>query len=193
MDSEFKIYTKTGDKGETSLIGGSRVPKYHDRIEAYGTLDELNSFIGLIRDQEIDEHSKARLIEIQDRIFTAESLLAMDPNQPVARKLPQIVEEDILMLENEIDHMNESLPPISNFILPGGHPVVSYCHVARTICRRAERVTLKLSQNHSVDKLVIKYLNRLSDYLFVLSRKMSVDFKAIETPWKARIQLFVFF
>jgi len=187
MANEFKIYTKTGDKGETSLIGGSRVPKYHDRIEAYGTLDELNSFIGLIRDQEIDEHSKAKLIEIQDRIFTAESLLALDPDQPLLRKLPEIVEEDILLLENEIDIMNESLPPISSFILPGGHPVVSYCHVARTICRRAERVTLKLAQNHSVDKLVIKYLNRLSDYLFVLSRKMTMDFKALETPWEARI------
>jgi len=187
MSKEFKIYTKTGDKGETSLIGGSRVPKYHERIEAYGTLDELNSFIGLIRDQEIDEHSKTRLTEIQDRIFTAESLLALDPDQPVLRKLPEIVEEDILMLEKEIDIMNESLPPISNFILPGGHPVVSYCHVARTICRRAERVTLKLAQKHSVDKLVIKYLNRLSDYLFVLSRKMAKDFKAVETPWKAKV------
>lgn len=187
MNTEFKIYTKTGDKGETSLIGGSRVPKYHDRIEAYGTLDELNAFVGLIRDQDIDEHSRKILIEIQDRIFTAESLLAVDAAHPPQRKLPEIIEEDIVMLEKEIDLMNESLPAISNFVLPGGHPVVSMCHVARTVCRRAERVTLRLAQNNPVAPLVIKYLNRLSDYLFVLSRKMTVDFKAIETPWKARV------
>jgi len=187
MSSEFKIYTKTGDKGETSLIGGTRVPKFHHRIEAYGTLDELNSFIGLIRDQNIDKHTLTTLIEIQDRIFTAESLLALDAQQPLLRKLPEIVEQDIVVLEKEIDKMNESLPPINNFILPGGHPVVSYCHIARTVCRRAERVTLKLSQKHPVPDLIIKYLNRLSDYLFVLARKMTVDFKAVETPWKARV------
>ncbi|MCF8365586.1 MAG: cob(I)yrinic acid a,c-diamide adenosyltransferase [Bacteroidales bacterium] len=187
MSTEFKIYTKTGDKGETSLIGGTRVPKFHERIEAYGTLDELNSFIGLIRDQDIDEHSKEMLIEIQDRIFTAESLLAQDTDRPPLRKLPQIIEDDVVKLELEIDKMNETLPPLSNFVLPGGHPVVSYCHIARTICRRAERFTLKLSQKYDVDELVIKYLNRLSDYLFVLSRKMTIDFNAIETPWKARV------
>jgi cob(I)alamin adenosyltransferase len=187
MNSEFKIYTKTGDKGETSLIGGTRVPKYHERIEAYGTLDELNSFIGLIRDQDIDDLSKKTLIEIQDRVFTAESLLAVDAENPPPRKLPEIIESDIEFLENEIDRMNETLPPISNFVLPGGHPVVSYCHIARTICRRAERKTLKLSQTYQVHALVIKYLNRLSDYLFVLSRKMTIDFDAIETPWKARV------
>jgi cob(I)alamin adenosyltransferase len=163
------------------------VPKYHQRIEAYGTLDELNAFIGLIRDQDIDEHSRQILIEIQDRIFTAESLLAVDADHPPQRKLPQIDEEDIVLLEKEIDLMNESLPPISHFVLPGGHPLVSMCHVARTICRRAERVSLSLAQNYPVPPLVIKYLNRLSDYFFVLSRKMSVDFRAIETPWKARI------
>lgn len=187
MSTEFKIYTKTGDKGETSLIGGTRVPKYHDRIEAYGTLDELNSFLGLIRDQDIDQHTRNFLIEIQDRIFTAESLLAIDDKHPPARKLPMIIEDDIVKLEKEIDKMNESLPALSNFILPGGHPVVSYCHIARTICRRAERVTLKLARNYEVNDLVIKYLNRLSDYLFVLSRKMTYAFNAIETPWKARI------
>lgn len=187
MSTEFKIYTKTGDKGETSLIGGTRVPKYHDRIEAYGTLDELNSFIGLIRDQDIDEHSKKVLIEIQDRVFTAESLLALDTQHPPLRKMPEIMEQDITLLEEEIDKMNETLPDLTNFILPGGHPVVSYCHIARTVCRRAERITLKLSQNHFVHELVIKYLNRLSDYLFVLSRRMAVYFQAIETPWEARV------
>lgn len=187
MSNDFKIYTKTGDKGETSLIGGKRVPKYHDRIEAYGTLDELNSFIGLIRDQDIDEHTHHILIEIQDRVFTAESLLAVDAGAPPPRKLPVIVESDIVLLETEIDKMNETLPPIRNFILPGGHSVVSFCHIARTVCRRAERVTLKLSRHFEVPPLVIKYLNRLSDYLFVLSRKLTMDFKADETAWKARV------
>lgn len=187
MSTEFKIYTKTGDKGETSLIGGKRVPKYHDRIEAYGTLDELNAFIGMIRDQDIDEHTRKMLIEIQDRVFTAESLLAEDAESPSPRKLPEIFEDDIKLLENEIDLMNETLPPIQNFVLPGGHPVVSYCHIARTVCRRAERITLKLSQHYTVPPLVVKYLNRLSDYLFVLSRKMTMDFDATETPWKARV------
>jgi cob(I)alamin adenosyltransferase len=187
MSTDFKIYTKTGDKGETSLIGGTRVPKYHLRIEAYGTLDELNAFVGLIRDQEIDERTKANLIEIQDRVFTAESLLAVDPEHPPLRKLPQLNEQDVIFLEEEIDRMNEELPPISNFVLPGGHPVVSYCHIARTICRRAERIIIKLAETHTLDELIIKYLNRLSDYLFVLSRKMTRDFNAVETPWKARL------
>jgi cob(I)alamin adenosyltransferase len=187
MNSEWKIYTKTGDKGETSLIGGTRVPKYHDRIEAYGTLDELNSFIGLIRDQKIDEHSREVLIEIQDRVFTAESILALDPGYKPLRKLPEIMEEDILLLEKEIDKMNETLPPITNFVLPGGHSTVSYCHIARTVCRRAERLTIKLAQHYEVNELVIKYLNRLSDYLFVLSRKLAKDLNVIETPWKARV------
>ncbi len=187
MGSEFKIYTKTGDKGETSLIGGKRVPKYHDRIEAYGTLDELNSFIGLIRDQDIDKHTQDMLIEIQDRVFTAESLLALDAEAPPQKKLPKLDESDVKLLEDEIDKMNEVLPPIQNFVLPGGHTVVSYCHIARTVCRRAERITLKLSQHHTVPPLIVKYLNRLSDYLFVLSRKLTMDFDAIETPWKARI------
>ncbi|MFP4469979.1 MAG: cob(I)yrinic acid a,c-diamide adenosyltransferase [Bacteroidales bacterium] len=184
---EFKIYTKTGDKGETSLIGGSRVPKYHDRIEAYGTLDELNSFIGLVRDQKIDAHTRSILIEVQDRVFTAESMLALDPAHPPRRKLPEIFEEDVTLLEKEIDRMNESLEPLMNFVLPGGHPVVSMCHVARTVCRRAERITIRLAQQVEVNPLVIKYLNRLSDYLFVLSRKLAKDNNATETSWKARI------
>jgi cob(I)alamin adenosyltransferase len=187
MAAEFKIYTKTGDKGETSLIGGTRVPKYHERIEAYGTLDELNAFLGIIRDQAIDNHTHAILLEIQDRIFTAESLLAQDTDKPGLRALPQLHEQDITLLETEIDAMNEHLTPLQNFILPGGHPAVSYCHIGRTVCRRAERITLRLATHVPVDELVIKYLNRLSDYLFVLARKLSNDLGATESAWKARI------
>ncbi len=187
MNSEWKIYTKTGDKGDTSLIGGTRVPKYHKRIEAYGTLDELNSFLGLIRNQDIDEVTKALLVEIQDRVFTAESILALDPDHKPSRKLPEIKEEDILLLENEIDKMCMILPPSTNFVLPGGHTTVSYCHIARTVCRRAERLTVKLAQSCKVSDLVIVFLNRLSDYLFVLSRKLTKDLNVTETPWNARV------
>jgi cob(I)alamin adenosyltransferase len=186
MAEEWKIYTKTGDKGETSLIGGKRVPKYHERIEAYGTVDELNSYIGLIRDLEVNNHIKSLLLEIQDRLFTAESLLAEDP-ETSQRSLPQIFEEDILLLEREIDVMNESLAVLNSFILPGGHPIVSHCHIARCICRRAERITIKLSETQPVSSLVIKYLNRLSDYLFVLARKIGNDLGAKEEIWKAKI------
>lgn len=186
MGTEFKIYTKTGDKGETSLIGGKRVPKYHQRIECYGTVDELNSFIGLIRDQEIDALERTSLIEIQDRLFTIESILATDTDNP-NRKLPMIFESDIVFLENEIDRMNLELPPLRNFILPGGHPAVSLSHVARTVCRRAERITISLSLTYPVDELVLKYLNRLSDYFFVLARYFSKYFKAEETAWIARV------
>nr|NQU89997.1 cob(I)yrinic acid a,c-diamide adenosyltransferase [Bacteroidota bacterium] len=187
MTGEFKIYTKTGDKGETSLIGGTRVPKYHDRIEAYGTLDELNSHVGFLRDQDIDTHTKNMLLEIQERLFTAESVLALDPAHKPLRKLPVIHEADIVLLEKEIDKMNETLEPLTNFILPGGHPTVSYCHIVRTVCRRAERITIKIASDQVIIELVIKYLNRLSDYLFVLSRKLAVDLDIDETPWKARI------
>lgn len=189
MSSEFKIYTKTGDKGETSLIGGTRVPKYHQRIEAYGTLDELNSYLGLIRDQEIDQPTREIILEIQDRIFTAESLLAADPEKEI-KTLPSLFESDIQLLEQTIDEMNETLPSISSFILPGGHQAVSLCHIARCICRRAERITIKLVEDQPetlMGETVIKYLNRLSDYLFVLSRKFTKDFNVVETPWKARI------
>ena len=182
----IKIYTKTGDKGETGLLGGTRVPKNHVRIEAYGTVDELNSFIGLIRDQKIDEHSKSILIEIQDRLFTMGSDLASDPGKSKV-KIPELKEEDIVLLEKEIDKMNEILPEMRSFVLPGGHTTVSYCHVARCVCRRAERCVMHLSQNSPVNNMVIKYLNRLSDYLFVLSRKISHDLKAVEIPWKPRL------
>ena len=187
MSEEFKIYTKTGDKGQTSLIGGTRVPKYHPRIEAYGTVDELNSYIGLIRDYNIAAEYKELLIEVQDRLFTIESQLAHDPDTKPGRPLPQIHEEDILMLEEAIDKMNEGLPALTSFILPGGHIVVSQCHVARCICRRAERICIHLSELHNVELLYIKYLNRLSDYLFVLARKLGKDLNAPETPWEPRV------
>jgi cob(I)alamin adenosyltransferase len=182
----MKVYTKTGDKGQTSLIGGTRVPKHHMRIEAYGTVDELNSYIGLIRDQQIDEQSKKILVEIQDRLFTIGSSLASDPERS-KMKIPDLKEEDIILLENEMDKMNETLPEMRSFVLPGGHTTVSYCHIARCVCRRAERLTIHLSENSFVAELVIKYLNRLSDYLFVLSRKLSHDLNAEEIPWKPRM------
>ncbi len=182
----MKIYTKTGDKGQTSLIGGTRVPKYHIRIEAYGTVDELNSYIGLIRDQQIDEHSKQILIEIQDRLFTIGSSLASDPEKS-KMKIPDLKEEDITLLENEMDKMNETLPEMRSFVLPGGHTTVSFCHIARCVCRRSERLTIHLSENSVVSNIVIKYLNRLSDYLFMLSRKFTQDLHAQEIPWKPRM------
>ncbi len=187
MSEEFKIYTKTGDKGTTSLIGGTRVPKYHPRIEAYGTIDELKSYIGLIRDHNIDAEYKDQLIEIQDRLFTIESQLAHDPETKLLRPLPEIIEHDVEVLEKAIDKMNESLEPLSSFILPGGHLAVSHCHVARCICRRAERISIRLSELNPVNSLNIKYLNRLSDYLFVLARKIGKDLNAPETPWKPRV------
>jgi len=182
----FKIYTKTGDKGLTGLIGGTRIPKYDIRIEAYGTVDELNSYVGLIRDQAIDENSRVVLIEIQDRLFTIGSLLAADPDKN-KMALPQISEVDVELLEKEIDAMNEHLPEMKSFVLPGGHTTVSFCHIARCVCRRAERCVLRLNEEHPINELTYKYLNRLSDYLFVLSRKLVVDNNAIETPWKPRM------
>lgn len=180
----MKIYTRTGDEGTTALIGGNRVPKDDERIEAYGTVDELNSWIGLLRDQDMDERSIRVLIEIQDRLFTIESLLAQGTGE---FKLPKISESDVVLLENEIDAMNEHLPPLTRFVLPGGNTTVSYCHIARTVCRRAERLMIKLNHNHPVDSFSIKYINRLSDYLFVLSRKISYDCGSVETPWIARL------
>ena len=182
----MKIYTKTGDKGQTSLIGGTRVPKHHLRIESYGTVDELNSYIGLIRDQQVDKHTFNTLLEIQDRLFTIGSMLASDPEKS-KMKIPDLKEEDILFLETEIDKMNEVLPELHSFILPGGHTLVSFCHIARCVCRRAERISVHLSEESFVSELLVKYLNRLSDYLFVLSRKFSKDLTALEMPWKARL------
>lgn len=183
----MKVYTKTGDKGKTSLIGGTRVAKNNARIEAYGTVDELNSWIGMVRDHLDVEPWIALLIEVQDRLFTIGSSLATDPNKNPRTKLPDLLETDVERLENEIDALNDTLPEMKSFILPGGHPSVSNCHVARTICRRAERRTIELGENEFVAPLVQQYLNRLSDYLFVLARAVSQHYQANETPWKPRV------
>ncbi len=182
----MKIYTKTGDKGQTSLFGGKRVAKHHIRIDAYGTVDELNSYIGLIRDQDIDKHSIEVLLEIQDRLFTVGSILATEPGNTKV-KVPQIGMEDITLLENEIDKMNEHLPEMRSFVLPGGHTTVSYCHISRCVCRRAERIISHLSELEEVDIILLQYLNRLSDYLFVLARKIVVDKAVDEAPWVPRM------
>ena len=182
----MKVYTKTGDKGQTSLFGGKRVPKYDLRIEGYGTVDELNSYIGLIRDQKIDKRSFDSLIEIQDRLFTLGSILATEPGNTKV-KVPQLFEEDVVFLEQEIDWMNEKLPEMRSFVLPGGHTTVSYCHITRCVCRRAERLVIQLSEQEAIHELTFKYLNRLSDYLFILARKFSADLDANEVQWVARI------
>ena len=182
----MKVYTKTGDKGQTSLFGGKRVPKHNIRIEAYGTVDELNSYIGLIRDQDIDKESKTILIEIQDRLFTVGSILATEPGNTKV-KVPKINEADILLLEKEMDTMNESLPEMRSFVLPGGHTTVSYCHITRCVCRRAERLVSHLSELEVVDEIVLRYLNRLSDYLFVLARKIVLDKAVEEVEWAPRM------
>jgi cob(I)alamin adenosyltransferase len=182
----MKIYTKTGDQGQTSLIGGTRVPKYHLRIETYGTVDELNSYIGLIMCQSIDVHYQQILKEIQDRLFTIGSSLAADPERS-KMKIPDLLPTDITLLENEMDAMNEVLPTLKHFILPGGNTIVSYCHLARCVCRRAERLTVQLAVDTFVDSNITIYLNRLSDYLFVLARKLNADAKTDENIWIPRI------
>lgn len=182
----MKIYTKTGDKGFTSLIGGVRVPKYHLRIESYGTVDELNSYIGLIRDQTIAITYKDILKEIQDRLFTIGSALASDPEKS-RMKVPDLKQEDINLLEQEMDAMNAVLPDLKHFILPGGSSTISYCHIARCICRRAERIAVELSEQSFVDEKVVVYLNRLSDYLFVLARKLCHDNGIEENKWIPRL------
>jgi cob(I)alamin adenosyltransferase len=182
----MKVYTRKGDKGETSLIGGTRVAKYSLRIEAYGTVDELNSYVGLIRDQEIPQEQIDTLLEIQDRLFTLGSNLAADPVSS-KMKLPELKEEDITYLEQQIDLMDETLPAMKSFVLPGGHQSVSFCHVARCICRRAERRIIELAAHEPVDSIIIAYMNRLSDYFFVLSRKLSQVLSAKEVAWKARM------
>jgi len=182
MRDQNKIYTKGGDKGETSLLGGTRVSKSHERVEAYGNLDELNSFIGLIRDQDINPHYRDVLGRIQEVIFISEALVARDPEKET-RKLPEFGDDDILILEHEIDTMNDELPGLKNFILPGGHTIVSYCHIARTVCRRAERSLIGLRKNNPVDEIIIRFVNRLSDYLFVLARKTGKDLGAEERSW----------
>lgn len=185
----MKIYTKTGDKGTTALFGGTRVPKHHLRIESYGTVDELNSHLGMLRDQELDEHSHNILLKIQDRLFTIGAILATDPKKATLKSgkqrldIPRISSEDIELLEKEMDQMNEELPPMTHFILPGGHQTVSVCHISRCVCRRAERLASALFDTEPFEEEVLKYLNRLSDYLFVLARKLSKDLQANEIQW----------
>ena len=192
LNSKMKVYTKTGDKGTTALFGGTRVPKHHIRIESYGTVDELNSYIGLIRDQEINSLYKNVLIEVQDRLFTVGAILATPPEKEVLKNGEKrlqnlgVLESDIEFLEKEIDTMEDSLPPMTHFVLPGGHTTVSYCHIARCVCRRAERLATHLNELEPTDELVLKYLNRLSDYLFVLARKLSHDLNANEVQWIPR-------
>ncbi|MEJ8802940.1 cob(I)yrinic acid a,c-diamide adenosyltransferase [Pontibacter sp. H249] len=182
----MKIYTKTGDKGTTALIGGTRVSKADLRIESYGTIDELNSYIGLVRDQDVNKNRLDILKEIQDRLFTIGALLATDPEKS-RMKTPDLHEEDITLLEQEIDKYTAEVPPLRAFVLPGGHQSVSFCHVARCVCRRAERLAISLQQVAEVDNLIIKYLNRLSDYLFALCRKMTQELGVEEITWKPRV------
>jgi cob(I)alamin adenosyltransferase len=197
----IKIYTKTGDKGATSLIGGTKVPKSHLRIESYGTVDELNSFIGLLSDHfellastsppEItaaltEAHSQLR--EIQDRLFTIGSSLACDPEKATKMSIPDLRDQDVETLEQNIDSMGSQLPPMKAFVLPGGHVAVSTAHIVRCVCRRAERSCVRMHEEQLfVEPLVIRYLNRLSDYFFVLSRYTAHLLQANEIPWKPRI------
>ncbi len=182
----MKVYTKKGDTGTTQLIGGTRVSKGSLRLESYGTIDELNSHIGLIRDQSINQKYKLQLIEIQDRLFTIGSSLASNPEKS-KMKIPDLLEDDVQFLENSMDEMDKELPDMKFFVLPGGHTTVSYCHIARCVCRRAERIIVSLQEQEYVSEIVFKYVNRLSDYLFVLSRKLSQDLNAVEQPWKPRM------
>ena len=184
----IKIYTKTGDKGKTSLLGGTKVSKSNLRIETYGTVDELNSYIGVVSDLITDEYSKSTLKEIQDRLFTIGSSLACDPIKEPLMKIPDLKEQDVALLEKEIDSMTEKLPPMKNFILPGGHVAVSTTHVARCVCRRAERLCVNMQEHEMfVEPLIIIYLNRLSDYLFVLARFVAQLLHAPEITWKPRV------
>jgi len=182
----MKIYTKTGDQGTTSLFGGKRVSKANLRIDTYGTVDELNSWIGVLRDQPVNQSRKEILIEIQDRLFTIGSILATEPENTKV-KIPSLSETDVELLEKKMDEMDATLPPMRFFVLPGGHSSVSFGHVTRTVCRRAERLVIALNEIEKIDPLVIKYLNRLSDYIFMLCRKMTHETNAEETPWKPRM------
>jgi cob(I)alamin adenosyltransferase len=184
----MKIYTKTGDLGNTSLIGGTKIPKCDLRIESYGTVDELNSWIGLIRDLMTEEKLVLLLKEIQDRLFTIGSSLACDPNKETKLKIPDLLESDVVYLEEHIDWMNEGIPPMKFFILPGGHTTLSQLHIARCVCRRAERLCVHMQvSNEFIDSLVIKYINRLSDLIFVITRYMHHTLHIEEIPWKPRV------
>jgi len=184
----LKIYTKTGDKGTTSLIGGTKVPKSDLRIETYGTVDELNSWIGLVNDQLADAEFSSELKEVQDRLFTIGSSLATDAEKEPKMKLPDLNDDDILRLEASIDRMTAALPPMKSFILPGGHTTVSSIHITRCVCRRTERLAVSMLEHELfVDERLIRYLNRLSDYLFTLARYAAQKLNAPEVPWKARV------
>jgi cob(I)alamin adenosyltransferase len=184
----IKIYTKTGDKGTTSLIGGTKISKSHLRIEAYGTVDELNSYIGLCKDLLTDAKGQKILLEVQDRLFTIGSSLACDPIKEPKMQIPDLNETDVVLLEKEMDQMNEIIPQMKSFILPGGHPTLSQLHIARCVCRRAERCCVRLElENLEEESIIIKYLNRLSDYLFVLSRFTGYQLNIAEIPWKPRV------
>lgn len=184
----FRVYTKTGDKGSTALIGGNRVAKDHIRIEAYGTVDELNSFLGVVTDQLGDADINNWILEIQDRLFTIGSSLATDPGKTPKMKLPDLHESDIEWLEKRIDEMDDVLPQMKSFILPGGHIAASHAHVARCVCRRAERLCVHMQNNEEfVAEDVLKYLNRLSDFLFVLARFIVFKNGGTEIPWRARV------
>lgn len=178
----MKIYTRKGDEGTTSLIGGTRVPKHHLRIETYGTVDELNSWIGLLRDQLKDEEQRTFLLRIQEELFIIGSHLANDP-ETSTMKLPELHPELIAGLEAAMDRMEERLPEMRHFILPGGHPTVSHCHIARCVCRRSERLVVHLKEMTAVDPFILKFLNRLSDYLFVFARDIGRQLGAAEVPW----------
>jgi cob(I)alamin adenosyltransferase len=181
----MKIYTKTGDKGETSLLGGTRVPKHHLRIECYGTVDELNSWIGLVRAGFTLPTTQELLNEIQNNLFVLGSHLATDPAKTNV-KIPELEEQDITNLERAIDEMDKQLPPLKNFVLPGGSVEVAHSHLARCVCRRAERLVTQLSYNEAVNPVVLRYLNRLSDYLFTLGRFITYTNKVTEIPWVSR-------
>jgi len=182
----MKVYTKKGDKGTTGLIGGTRVPKHSLRIDAYGTVDELNSYLGLLRDKTGDAKYKDELIYIQDRLFTMGSWLALDPEKG-KMELPELFASDIDRLEAGIDEMDGKIEPMKFFVLPGGHETVSFCHIARCVCRRAERLVSELNENTELNPLIMAYLNRLSDYLFVYGRYLTVELGAEEIPWKPRV------
>lgn len=185
----MKIYTKTGDNGTTALFGGTRVKKYNLRIESYGTVDELNSYIGLIKDQEISENIKKTLLKIQNELFTLGAMLATPLEKEILKNgkerldIPKINEKSILFLEKDIDFMEQDLSQMTHFILPGGHQSVSFCHIARCVCRRAERLSVELNEEENINNDILKYLNRLSDYLFVLARKLSKDLSIEEIKW----------
>ncbi len=181
----MKIYTRSGDKGKTSLLGGKRVLKSHLKIQAYGTIDELNTFIGLVRDLEQDKKRKKTLLNIQERLFSIGSSLAVSGDKSLQYQ-EDLIEDDVSDLEKAIDEMDAALPAMKHFILPGGHPRISYCHIARTVCRRAERLVVELVSTERVSELVIRYLNRLSDYLFVLARITGLELGIVELPWRPR-------